>query len=98
MFRKIQTMKESWLLEIGGQIIPVDAVFAILRAIGITLLLFISMELGQLVQGENMKWLAKFQGIKDEKTGLYLVCEPVLNSTSIMGYSWNCMNTTKSSS
>lgn len=82
-------------MELNGVLIPLNQ---LLRAAGIAILLFISAQIGQLIQSENMKWIASFHGVRDEATGLYLACDPVLNQTSILGYQWKCVNETTSRS
>jgi hypothetical protein len=84
------------MLTLFGEKIPLELIGNLLKAIAIPVFMVFSFMLGQLVQSDNLKWLATFEGIKNPVTGEFLGCKPMLNETSsTLSYYWDCRNETR---
>jgi hypothetical protein len=93
-FKKETMTREVWVMNIGGQKIPLEAVSALIKSIAITVLLVLTWNIAQTMTFSYLEWNGFFNGNCNAQTH---ICQPCwIEQTGATSMSWKCINTTDS--
>jgi hypothetical protein len=90
-FVKEPKMKEEWVAVKGERKIPLEVFTSFIKALGITVIIYLAFNIGQYNNNELVKWFSYFHGIKNTD-GTFTECYPAANGTTL---NWFCDNSTR---